>query len=125
MIEISFVGKTEPDLTEASASVPYEVGIAHYRELARGRINGETYGLLKLLVSPVDRTLLRVHVFGAGATELVHIGQAIMGLGGTIDYLVEVVFNGCCLVGDARPTVGRADEMAMRVRAGVRGAAAA
>jgi len=89
--ELSFVGKTEPDLTEAS--VPYEVGIAHYRELARGQINGETYGLLKLLVSSVDRTLLGVHVFGAEATEVVHIGQAVMGLGGTIDYLVEVVFN--------------------------------
>jgi NAD(P) transhydrogenase len=89
--EISFVGKTEPDLTEAS--IPYEVGIAHYRELARGQINGETYGLLKLLVSPTDRTLLGVHVFGAEATEVVHIGQAVMGLGGTIDYLVETVFN--------------------------------
>lgn len=89
--EISFVGKTEPELTEAS--VPYEVGIAHYRELARGQINGETYGLLKLLVSSADRTLLGVHVFGAEATEVVHIGQAVMGLGGTVDYLVEVVFN--------------------------------
>ena len=89
--EISFVGKTEPDLT--AASVPYEVGVAHYRELARGQINGETYGLLKLLVCPVERTLLGVHVFGAEATEVVHIGQAVMGLGGTIDYLVETVFN--------------------------------
>jgi NAD(P) transhydrogenase len=89
--EISFVGKTEPDLTEAS--VPYEVGVAHYRELARGQINGETYGLLKLLVCPNERKLLGVHVFGAEATEVVHIGQAVMGLGGTIDYLVETVFN--------------------------------
>ncbi len=89
--EISFVGKTEPELTEAS--VPYEVGIAHYRELARGQINGETYGLLKLLVCSTDRKLLGVHVFGAQATEVVHIGQAVMGLGGTIDYLVDTVFN--------------------------------
>ncbi|HEX3807988.1 MAG TPA: FAD-dependent oxidoreductase, partial [Gaiellaceae bacterium] len=89
--EISYVGKTEPELTEAL--IPYEVGIAHYRELARGQILGESHGLVKLLVSPTDRTLLGVHAFGAGATEVVHIGQAVMGLGGTIDYLVESVFN--------------------------------
>jgi NAD(P) transhydrogenase len=89
--EISFVGRTEPELT--AASVPYEVGIAHYRELARGQINGETYGLLKLLVSSVDRTLLGVHAFGTQATEVVHIGQAVMGLGGTVDFLVDTVFN--------------------------------
>lgn len=89
--EISYVGKTEPELT--AASIPYEVGISHYRELARGQILGESHGLVKLLVSPRDRTLLGVHAFGAGATEVVHIGQAVMGLGGTIDYLVESVFN--------------------------------
>ena len=89
--EISYVGKTEPELT--AASVPYEVGISHYRELARGQILGESHGLVKLLVSPDDHSLLGVHAFGAGATEVVHIGQAVMGLGGTIDYLVESVFN--------------------------------
>jgi NAD(P) transhydrogenase len=89
--EISFVGRTEPELT--AASIPYEVGVAHYRELARGQINGESYGLLKLLVSSVDRTLLGVHAFGAEATEVVHIGQAVMGLGGTVDFLVDTVFN--------------------------------
>ena len=89
--EISFVGKTETELTEAMT--PYEVGIAHYRELARGQILGESHGLVKLLVSPDDRKLLGVHAFGAGATEVVHIGQAVMGLGGTIDYLVDAVFN--------------------------------
>jgi NAD(P) transhydrogenase len=89
--EISYVGKTEAELTEAL--IPYEVGIAHYRELARGQILGESHGLVKLLVSPDDRTLLGVHAFGAGATEVVHIGQAVMGLGGTIDYLVDSVFN--------------------------------
>ena len=89
--EISYVGKTETELTEAM--IPYEVGIAHYRELARGQILGESHGLVKLLVSPDDRTLLGVHAFGAGATEVVHIGQAVMGLGGTIDYLVDSVFN--------------------------------
>ena len=75
--EISYVGKTERELTEAP--IPYEVGIAHYRELARGQILGESHGLVKLLVSPDDRTLLGVHAFGAGATEVVHIGQAVMG----------------------------------------------
>ncbi|MFL5952518.1 MAG: Si-specific NAD(P)(+) transhydrogenase [Gaiellaceae bacterium] len=89
--EISYVGKTEAELTEAT--IPYEVGISHYRELARGQILGESHGLVKLLVSPDDRTLLGVHAFGAGATEVVHIGQAVMGLGGTIDYLVDSVFN--------------------------------
>jgi NAD(P) transhydrogenase len=89
--EISYVGKTEAELTEAM--IPYEVGISHYRELARGQILGESHGLVKLLVSPEDRKLLGVHAFGAGATEVVHIGQAVMGLGGTIDYLVESVFN--------------------------------
>ena len=89
--EISFIGKTEDQLTDAC--VPFEVGVSRYRELARGQIIGDSYGVLKLLVSPEDRTLLGVHVFGTGATELVHIGQAVMGCGGTIDYLVDAVFN--------------------------------
>jgi len=89
--EISFVGRTEEELTEAAC--PYEVGISRYRELARGQILGDEYGMLKLLVSLEDRTLLGVHVLGTGATELVHIGQAIMGVRGTVDYLVDTVFN--------------------------------
>jgi NAD(P) transhydrogenase len=89
--EISYVGRNERELTDAT--VPYEVGIAHYRELARGQILGDHHGLVKLLVSPDDRTILGVHAFGAGATEVVHIGQAVMGLGGTVDYLVDSVFN--------------------------------
>jgi NAD(P) transhydrogenase len=89
--EISFIGKTEDELTHSH--VPFEVGISRYRELARGQIIGDTYGMLKLLVSPEDRSLLGVHVFGTGATELIHIGQAVMGCGGTIDYLVDAVFN--------------------------------
>ena len=89
--EISFVGRTEDQLTEAC--VPFEVGVSRYRELARGQIVGDSYGVLKLLVSPDDRTLLGVHVFGTGATELIHIGQAVMGCGGTVDYLVDAVFN--------------------------------
>ena len=89
--EISFIGKTEDQLTREC--IPFEVGVSRYRELARGQIIGDSYGVLKLLVSPDDRTLLGVHVFGTGATELVHIGQAVMGCGGTIDYLVDAVFN--------------------------------
>lgn len=89
--EISFVGRTEDQLTEDC--VPFEVGIARYRELARGQIIGDSHGMLKLLVSSVDRTLLGVHCFGSGATELIHIGQSVMGCGGTVDYLVDAVFN--------------------------------
>jgi len=89
--EISYVGRTERELTDEA--VPYEVGIAHYRELARGQILGENHGLVKLIVSPGDGKLLGVHAFGAGATEVVHIGQAVMGLGGTVDYLIDTVFN--------------------------------
>ena len=89
--EISYCGKTEAELTKEA--VPYEVGISRYRELARGAIVGDSYGMLKLLVSTEDRTLLGVHVFGTNATDLVHIGQAIMGCGGTVDYLVDTVLN--------------------------------
>jgi len=89
--EISYVGKTEAELTDAS--IPYEVGVSRYRELSRGQIAGDSHGMLKLLVSPTDRKLLGVHLFGTGATESVHIGQAVMGCGGTVDYLVNAVFN--------------------------------
>jgi len=89
--EISYVGKTEVELT--NSSIPYESGTARYRELARGQITGDSYGMLKLLVSTDDGTLLGVHVFGSGATDLVHIGQAVMGCGGTVNYLVDAVFN--------------------------------
>jgi NAD(P) transhydrogenase len=89
--EVSFIGRTEDELT--SARVPFEVGISRYRELARGQIIGDSYGMLKLLVSPEDRKILGVHVFGSGATELIHIGQAVMGCDGTVDYLVDAVFN--------------------------------
>jgi NAD(P) transhydrogenase len=89
--EISYVGQTEDQLT--TSSVPYEVGISRYRELPRGQILGDSYGMLKLLVCTETRRLLGVHVFGTGATEMIHIGQAIMGTGGTVDYLVNAVFN--------------------------------
>jgi len=89
--EISFIGQTEDQLTKDN--VPFEVGVSRYRELARGQIIGDSYGVLKLLVCLDDRKLLGVHVFGTGATELIHIGQAVMGCGGTVDYLVDAVFN--------------------------------
>ena len=89
--EVSYVGATEVDLTKES--VPYEVGVSRYRELARGQIAGDSYGMLKLLVSTDDLRILGVHIFGTAATELVHIGQAVMGCGGTVEYLVDAVFN--------------------------------
>jgi NAD(P) transhydrogenase len=89
--EISFVGRTEGQLT--AERVPFEVGVARYRELARGAILGDSYGMLKILVHAESRELLGVHVFGTNATELVHIGQTVMGCGGTVDYLVDAVFN--------------------------------
>jgi NAD(P) transhydrogenase len=89
--EISYVGRNEEELT--AAAVPYEVGISRYRELARGQILGDIYGMLKILVSSEDHKLLGVHVVGTNATEVVHIGQMAMALGGTVDHLVDAVFN--------------------------------
>jgi NAD(P) transhydrogenase len=89
--EISFVGRTEKELTEAA--VPYVTGIARWSELAKGLMTGERDGLLKLLVSTEDRRILGVHVIGSGATDLVHIGQAVMGGDGGIDFLLTAVFN--------------------------------
>ncbi len=89
--EISFLGKTEEQLTEED--VPYEVGLAYYREIARGQIRGDTTGRLKLIFHRETHALLGVHIIGEGAAELVHIGQAVMALGGTLDYFVETVFN--------------------------------
>ena len=89
--EVSYIGRNEAELT--ASATPYEVGISRYRELARGQIVGDSYGILKLLVSPETRKLLGVHIFGTHATEMVHIGQAVMGCGGTVDYLVGAVFN--------------------------------
>jgi NAD(P) transhydrogenase len=90
--ELAMVGKTEEALTDAA--VPYVPGIARWSELARGVITGDRDGLLKLLVSTEDRRLLGVHVLGTGATELVHIGQAVMASGSEgLDFLVTAVFN--------------------------------
>ena len=89
--EIAMVGRTEEDLTEAG--VPYASGIARWSELARGLMTGDEDGMLKLLVSTEDRSLLGVHVLGTGAADLVHIGQAVMGGGEGVDFLVRAVFN--------------------------------
>jgi NAD(P) transhydrogenase len=89
--EISMVGRTENQLT--TAGVPYEAGIAQYRELARGQLLGDTDGMLKLLIHQQNRQILGIHAIGTGATELIHIGQAVMALQGTLDYFVNSVFN--------------------------------
>ena len=89
--EISFIGKTEEQLTDED--VPYEVGVAYYREIARGQIRGDTTGRLKLIFHRETRLLLGVHIIGEGASELLHIGQAVLILGGTMEYFVDTVFN--------------------------------
>jgi NAD(P) transhydrogenase len=89
--EISFVGQTEAQLT--AQSIPYEIGVAHYREIARGQILNDTTGLLKLLFHRESRKLLGVHIVGEGATELIHIGQTALAFEGTIDFFVRTVFN--------------------------------
>ena len=89
--EISFIGKTEEQLTEEDA--PYEVGVAYYREIARGQIRGDTTGRLKLIFHPETKEILGVHIIGEGASELLHIGQAVMILKGTVEYFVDTVFN--------------------------------
>jgi NAD(P) transhydrogenase len=89
--EISFAGKTEEQLTDED--VPYEVGLAYYRETARGQIRGDTTGRLKLIFHRETLELLGVHIIGEGASELLHIGQAVMTLQGTVNYFVETVFN--------------------------------
>jgi NAD(P) transhydrogenase len=89
--EISMVGRNEDDLTRDG--IPYEIGVARYREIARGQLIGDTVGMLKLLFHSETRELLGVHVIGEGATELVHIGQAVIAHGGKLDYFVDAVFN--------------------------------
>jgi NAD(P) transhydrogenase len=89
--EISFTGKTEEQLT--AEDVPYEVGLAYYRETARGQIRGDTTGRLKIIFHRETHEILGVHIIGEEASELVHIGQAVMILKGTVDYFVNTVFN--------------------------------
>lgn len=89
--EISMVGSTESQLT--TQSVPYECGIARFAETARGQIIGEDQGRLKILVNSESRQILGVHIIGEGATELIHIGQVLIGLNASLDFLVNNVFN--------------------------------
>ena len=89
--EISFIGKTEEQLT--ADDVPYEVGLAYYRETARGQIRGDTTGRLKLIFHRDTLKILGIHIIGEEASELVHIGQAVMVLGGTVEYFIDTVFN--------------------------------
>jgi NAD(P) transhydrogenase len=89
--EISMVGKTEAQLTEAG--IPYEAGIAQYSELARGQLLGDDTGMLKLLIHQDNHQILGVHAIGTGATELIHIGQAVMAFKGTVEFFVNNVFN--------------------------------
>ncbi len=89
--EISYIGETEEALQERG--IAYETGIARFFELPRGQINNDHDGILKLLFNRSDRKLLGVHIIGERATEIIHIGQAVMAFGGTIDYFVDNVFN--------------------------------
>jgi NAD(P) transhydrogenase len=89
--EVSMVGRTEYDLTREK--VPYESGVARYREIARGQILGDDSGFFKMLFHRDGQRLLGVHTIGSGATELIHIGQAVLGLGGGLDYFLQTVFN--------------------------------
>jgi NAD(P) transhydrogenase len=89
--QISFIGKTEEQLTQED--VPYEVGVAYYREIARGQISGHTEGRLKLLFHRETLELLGVHIYGEEAAELLHIGQAVFSLKGKVTYFVNTVFN--------------------------------
>ena len=89
--EISYVGQTEEQLTRSQ--IPYEVGVARYREIARGNIIGDPYGMLKLLFHRETKQLLGVHIIGEGAAELVHIGQAVLAFGGGLDFFLNNVFN--------------------------------
>lgn len=89
--EILTVGQSEEELT--AQAIPYEVGRAFYKEIARGQIVGDLEGLMKLIFHRDTLQLLGVHIIGDGATELVHIGQAVLSYGGAVDFFVQNVFN--------------------------------
>jgi NAD(P) transhydrogenase len=89
--EISMVGKTEEQLTVAG--IPYEAGVAQYHELARGQLLGDDTGMLKMLIHQDNHQILGVHAIGTGATELIHIGQAVMAFKGTVEFFINNVFN--------------------------------
>jgi len=89
--EISMVGKTEQELAEEG--IPYDIGIGRFREVSRGTISGDETGVLKLVFHQKTGLLLGVHIMGDSASELLHIGQAVMSFGGSISYFVDTVFN--------------------------------
>lgn len=89
--EISMVGATEEQLTRDK--IPYEIGIARYAELAKGQMLGDDQGFLKLIFDPGTLKLLGVHIIGDRAAEIIHIGQAVLALGGTVEYFRDSVFN--------------------------------
>jgi NAD(P) transhydrogenase len=89
--EISTIGLTEEEVR--TRAIPYECGVARFRETSRGHIMGLNSGLLKMIFSIESRQLLGVHIVGEGATELVHIGQAVLNLKGTLEYFIENTFN--------------------------------
>ena len=89
--EISMVGKTEKQLTDEG--IPYEAGVASYKELARGQLLGDDTGMLKMLIHEKEHTILGVHIIGTQATELIHIGQTAMALNGKAEFFVNNVFN--------------------------------
>jgi len=89
--EISTIGMTEEQLRDKK--IPFETGVARFRETSRGHIMGLSSGFMKMVFSLENRRLLGVHIVGEGATELIHIGQAVLNLGGTLDYFVENTFN--------------------------------
>jgi NAD(P) transhydrogenase len=89
--EISMIGKTERQLTDAK--IPYEVGIGKYEETAKGQMIGDDTGMLKILFDPDSLKVLGVHVIGESATEIIHIGQTVMALDGTIEFFRDSVFN--------------------------------
>jgi NAD(P) transhydrogenase len=95
--EISMIGKTEFECQEENIS--YIVGRASFEETARGQILGLKSGMLKLLVDTSDRKLLGIHITGYSATELIHIGQTVMKLGGSLDYFLDNIFNYPTLAG--------------------------
>jgi NAD(P) transhydrogenase len=100
--EVSLIGETEKSLV--SQNHEYEIGVARYYELARGQIINDHDGMLKLIFERKSKRLLGVHIIGDRATELIHIGQAVMSLGGTLDYFLDTVFN--------YPTLGEAYKVA-------------
>ena len=88
---VSMVGKTEEELTDAC--IPYEIGIAHFKEISRAHIMGEEEGILKLLFDPETLKILGVHIIGPRASELIHLGHSVMFFEGTIKYFMNTVFN--------------------------------